>query len=125
MAARARGQTALPFMGATPPPHPEHQSLAAARALRLKKLRTRVAGLARSILLNPAMGRALLNGEIATSIDALVEATKRLCARKRVAGYGEVVHAMCTSELFKHRNPHVIAGKAPRPRDLRRQRRTR
>jgi len=103
------------------PPHPEHVALKAAHAHRLQKLRSRVAGLARSILFNPSIGRELLNGEIATSIDSLVEATKRLCARKRVQGYGEVVHAMCTSELFKFRNPAVVSGAAPRPRDRARQ----
>ena len=70
--------------------------------------------------MNPALGRELLDGEIATSIDGLVEATKRLCGRKRVQGYIEVVHAMCTAELFKFRNPAVMAGAAPRPRDVRR-----
>jgi len=110
-------QTELPFLGATPPSHPHHHALKTARELRLRKLRHRVAGLARAVLMNPALGRALLDGDVATSIDALVEATKRLCAKKHVPGYVEVVHAMCTSELFKLRNPAVIAGTAPRPRD--------
>lgn len=102
------------------PAHPEHRAIAAARQVRVERLRRRVAGLARSILFTPTLGRELLDGEVATSIDGLVEATKRLCARKRVAGYGEVVHAMCTSELFKFRNPAVMRGAAPRPRDRRR-----
>jgi hypothetical protein len=102
------------------PAHPEHRAIAAARQVRVERLRRRVAGLARSILFTPTLGRELLGGDVATSIDALVEATKRLCARKRVAGYGEVVHAMCTSELFKFRHPAVMRGEAPRPRDRRR-----
>jgi hypothetical protein len=118
----------LPFVGSTPDPYRKKRAVDEAARVRLSKLRDRVRGVARAILLNPALGSALLNGEVfdprarAQDISALVEATKRLCAKRRIVGYGEVAHAVCVSEFFKFRNPDVINGTAPRPRDLARRR---
>jgi len=63
--------------------------------------------------------RAFLNDTPITSDGDLLEATKTCCARKRIHGHGDVVHAACASEWFKFTHPEVIAGQVPRPRDLR------
>lgn len=99
-----------------------HRELvAAAEKERLRRLRDNVAGKARSLLKNPTFAREVLNGEeIGENLGALYSATKLLCQRKRVVGYGDVAYAMCASELFKFLHPDVVAGTAPRPRDRRR-----
>lgn len=94
-----------------------------ARARRLTTLRERYRREVRGLLLNPALAAALLTGEsIDGSIGALWDAAKRVCAKKRIP-YSEreqlaALHGICVSEHFKFRNPDVIAGRAPRPRDL-------
>ena len=90
-----------------------------AKQRRLDKLRRRVAGHAVGLLLKPDRGVALI-GEPVTTYDTLVAATKEACGKKRIEGYHEVLDAMCFSVWWR-KTPYgkaVIAGNAPRPRDL-------
>lgn len=116
----------LPLLGPLPSDPPAlAASMRAAQAFQEEKLKKRVRGLARAVLLNPATGSAVLNGEPIATQGALVEAVKTLCGQKArsqpyLRGYGAVVHGICASEWFKHSGygRAVVAGQAPRPRDL-------
>jgi len=109
----------LPLLGESPLREPNRAAIDAARKRYLDRLRRRVAGIARGVLLNPAPAIALMNGDDPRESDAsLLFVVKAICRRKRVIGYEDVVVPMCISERFKFRHPDVIAGRAPRPRDL-------
>jgi hypothetical protein len=121
----------LPLLGPLPSDPPAlAASMRAARAHQEAKLRDRVRGIVRSVLFNPAIGAALLNGEPMPSGRTathgwLVSAVKAICGEKArrqpyLRGYGDVVDGICSSEWFKHRRPDVIRGTSPRPRDLKR-----
>ena len=101
------------------PPRPLSETAKLAETHRLQKLRRQVAGQAIAILRDPAIGERLIK-EPVTSEVTLIAATKELCGRKGLTGYHDVVGATCLGVWFRH-TPYgkaVIAGLAPRPRDL-------
>lgn len=119
----------LPLLGPLPSDHPRvAESLRQAQAHQDRKLKNRVRGLARAILFNPSAGAHLIHGEAIATLSSLIAAVKEVCRNKArqqpyLQAYGTVVDGICASEFFKHRNPDVLAGRAPRPRDLSRKRR--
>jgi len=99
------------------------EQLKAAAARRRSRLCARVAEKAREVLRSDVGAQlALNNGRPLVELKDLIHATAALCRLKRVKGYGDVLAGMCASEWFKFRNPKVLAGTDPRPRERRRRR---
>jgi hypothetical protein len=120
----------LPLLGPLPGDDPRvAASMRAAQAFQTEKLRNRVRGIARTVLLTPALGASLLNSETPpTNPREFLSAVERACFEKakrdvRLRGFQQVVAGLCSSEWFKYHHQPVIRGEAVRPRDLARRRR--
>jgi hypothetical protein len=101
-AREARGL--LPLFGPSKE-KPLQRQTTAAHDLRLKKLRNRVRGMARTLLHAPVVANALMNAsDIDHALASFVNATTSACARKRIPADDDVVHGICVAELFAFRN---------------------
>jgi hypothetical protein len=113
----------LPLLGPLPGDDPRvAASMRAAQAFQTEKLRNRVRGIARTILVTPALGASLLNSETPpTNPREFLSAVERACFEKtkrdvRLRGFQQVVAGLCSSEWFKYHHQPVVRGETARRR---------